>query len=254
MTITFDDPPLNEVALGTVFLPRPDFLIPYFGAFWDLVKGEFPKVSHAPPILGESEPMVDLLGVPLPRVWLLSDNLAYLVQLQQNRFHYNWRRAADDVGYPRFPAVQKEFTRLWNLFQDFVGERTGQPLQSMRSELTYINLIDIRPDESPFSAAQRVLGDPAWTDGGRFLPRPAAFSHSYTFDVPDGVGLLDVTTMSVMKRDGGMALKLELTVRGKQDDAVSFDEWSYKAHDFLVAAFKDLTAPAMHQVWKLRGD
>ncbi|MFM0265771.1 TIGR04255 family protein [Paraburkholderia sediminicola] len=257
MTITFDDPPLNEVALGKVFLPRPDFLIPYFGAFWELVREEFPKVGHAPPIIGQQSGesgTVELLALPLPRVWLLSDDSVRLIQLQQNRFHYNWRKAAEDVEYPRFAAVQKDCSRLWELFESFVDERTGQPLQLVHSELTYVNLIDVEDSESPFAAAERVLRDPAWTDSNRFLPRPAGFSHSYSFEVPDDVGVLNVSTLSIHKRDGGKALRLELTIQSKQHEGMSFDEWSNRAHDFLVAAFKDLTAPEMHKVWKLRGD
>lgn len=254
MTITFDEPPLNEVALGRVFLPRPDFLVPYFGAFWELVKGEFPKVGHAPPIFEQSaESPLEVLDLPLPRVWLMSDDLTRLIQLQQNRFHYNWRRATEDIRYPRFPAVQSDCIRLWERFEQFVSELTGQPLQLKYSELTYVNLIDMEPSESPFAAAERVLLDSAWTDTSRFLPRPSGFSHSYSFDVPDGLGALNVSTVSVSKRDGGKALKLELTVRSGQQESMSFEEWSSKAHDFLVAAFKDLTAPRMHEVWKFRG-
>jgi uncharacterized protein (TIGR04255 family) len=257
MTITFDDPPLNEVALGRVFLPRPDFLIPHFGAFWELVRQDFPKVGHAPPIIGahsDEIATVEVLPLPLPRVWLLSNDSVNLIQLQQDRFHFNWRKAADDVCYPRFGAVQQNCSRLWNLFERFVVDRTGQPLQLVHSELTYVNLIDVAPCESPFAAAERVLRNPVWTDCERFLPRPVSFSHSYNFEVPDNVGILKVSTLSVNKRDGGKALRLELTVQSKQPEHLPFDQWSKKAHDFLVAAFKDLTAIQMHKVWKLRGD
>ena len=47
-------------------------------------------------------------------------------------------------------------------------------------------------------------------------------------------------------------VKLELVIRGKVQDDISFQDWSTAAHDYLVAAFKDLTKPSAHALWKLQ--
>jgi uncharacterized protein (TIGR04255 family) len=252
MAITFDDPPLNEVALGRIFLPRPDFLVPHFGAFWDQVRGQFPRVAHAAPIIGLNEHFGDDGAVILPRVWLLSGDSTTLVQLQQNRFHYNWRQTPERKTYVRFPAIRDECVRLWKMFEEFVLQMTGQPLQPMSAELTYINFVGIPDVNSAFEIAEKTLQDSVWSHHSRFLPAPTGFTHNYSFDIPSGIGVLQVSTATAQRKDGANVLKLELTVRGKHSEGVSFEQWSIEAHDFLVAAFKDLTKPEMHAAWKLR--
>lgn len=250
--ITFDDPPLNEVALGRSFLPRPDFLVPHFGAFWGLVRSEFPNVAHAPLIFNPNELPPDLSEVILPRVWLMSEDSTALLQLQQNRFHYNWRKTSEKLEYVRFGVIQKRCLQYWDLFEEFVRSVTAQPLVPIQSELTYVNIVDVNCNEDAFQAAERTLRDSVWTRCARFLPAPTSFAHTYSFDIPGDTGKLQVSTATAVKKEGGNALRLELTVRGKQSEGCSFEEWSTNAHDFLVAAFKDLTREEMHNIWKLR--
>lgn len=255
MTITFDDPPLNEVVLGRTFLPRRDFLVAHFGAFWMQVRDQFPTAADVPPLLDANDALLAGEGLLLPRVWLSSSDSTRLIQLQQNRFHYNWRQSGENTAYVRFPSVQSEAVRLWDLFSQFVLENTGQALQPIGSELTYINLISIAGTADAFSIAQKALKGVGWSSDGTFLPAPTGFSYGLSFDIPGDVGTLTVNALSGKKQDTGESLlKFELTVRGKHNESSGFAEWSTTAHDFLVAAFKDLTTPDMHTAWKLRGN
>jgi hypothetical protein len=87
----------------------------------------------------------------------------------------------------------------------------------------------------------------------RFLQRPRQVNHVYTFEIPDELGVLTMNSVGAVKKtDGSPVLKLELTVRGKARDGVAFKDWAQGAHDFLVRAFKDLTKPSAHEMWKLR--
>lgn len=255
MAITFDIPPLVEVALGRTFLPRPDFLVPHFGAFWERVKSEFPSVAHAPPIgvPGESVVVSDD-GVWLPRVWLISADNSRLVQIQQDRLHFNWRKTEEAPEYVRFPAIQRKALDIWASFDSFIREATGSPLQPLVNELSYTNLI--QTDElGPFELAERTLRDSVWCRENRFLNAPKALSHSYSFSVPEKVGDLSVTIVTGRRvEDQKWVLKIDLTVKGQQTDEHSFEAWSSKARDFLVAAFKDLTTSEMHKIWKLRDE
>lgn len=253
MAMTFDDPPLNEVALGRTFLPRPDFLVPHFGAFWREISDEFPKVAHAAPIFAAGEAFNESEGFFLPRIWMLSADSTMLVQVQQNRFHFNWRQTDETKPYIRFPAVQTECVRLWEKFEAFVLRMTGQPLQPVSMELTYVNLIPIDSDSSPFEVSSKTLQDCAWSTHSRFLPQPKTMAVSYAFDLPNGNGVLNASTALAQKQDGTKILRLELTVQGKPREGILFEQWSDEAHNFLVEGFKDLTKPAMHAIWKLRG-
>lgn len=250
--ISFDDPPIKEVALGRTFLPREDFLIPYYGAFWAQLRDRFPKAEHADPIVDPSSEIFNN-GMFLPRVWLISEDSTRLVQLQQNRFHYNWRQTDEKKTYIRYPAIQRECLDIWQRFEKFVLETTGQPLQPLNAELTYTNFIEVAGVSSAFEIAEETLRDASWASQNRFLSAPKAFTHNYTFDLPDKNGTLQVTAVAAKRKDSkSEALKLELTVKGKCQNDKSFEDWSSEAHDFLVQAFKDLTKPSMHQQWKLR--
>lgn len=249
--ISFDDPPIKEVALGRTFLPREDFLIPYYGMFWAQLRDRFPKAEHAPPILEPADVLNE--SAFLPRVWFTAKDLATLVQLQQNRFHYNWRQTDEKRVYVRFPAIQSACIELWGTFDKFVLEVTGQALQPLNAELTYTNIIDVAGAVSASEIAEEVLLDSCWGSRPRFLSAPKAFAHNYTFALPDDRGTLQVGVVAVKRKDHkSEALKLELTVKGKCSNDDSFEEWSNAAHDFLVRAFKDLTKPSMHQRWKLQ--
>ncbi len=139
--VTFADPPVNEVALGRTFLPRPDFLLPYYGVFWERVRSKFPKAEQAPPLF---DPAVSVdPSFLLPRVWFIAEDGATLLQLQQDRMHFNWRQTDEAKAYVRFSRVQEEFLREWGEFEKCVPEATEQPLQPTGAELSYINFISI---------------------------------------------------------------------------------------------------------------
>jgi len=251
--ISFDEAPIKEVALGRTFLPRADFLIPHYGAFWSQLRDRYPKVEHASPIVEPSDVLNE--SVFLPRVWLISDDSASLVQLQQNRLHLNWRQTERMNAYVRFPAIKKEFIDVWGKFEEFVLTTTGQPIQPVGAELTYTNFIEVVGATSANEIAQEALLDWGWAKQERFLSPPKAFAHNYTFGLPNGNDSLNVAIAAVRRKDSNSeALKLELTVKGKCQSDGSFEEWSNGAHDFLVQSFKDLTKPSMHQQWKLVGE
>ncbi|MGF6700075.1 uncharacterized protein (TIGR04255 family) [Paraburkholderia sp. MM5496-R1] len=224
------------------------------GPFWDKIRKDFPKVAHAVPIYGANEVLVpDISGLVLPRVWLMSEDTTHLIQLQQNRFHFNWRQDADNKAtYIRFPAVRSECLRIWDLFEKFISQELGSPLQPTGAELTYINILEVGKSGDVFQYAQRALRDVAWDSQNRKLPVPTQGNVTYSFPVPNDVGELQVSTLTGRKLDGTQVLKLELTVRGKHSEERSFGEWSQLAHDFLVEAFRDLTTPEMHNEWQLR--
>lgn len=253
MDITFDAPPLNEVALGRVFLPRQDFLVPHFGAFWQEVRDQFPGTSHAPQVADGAQDLIAEDGVVLPRVWLLSEDSTQLVQLQQNRFYFNWRQTSATTEYIRFQRAMPECVRMWERFSRFVLSVTGQPLQPVRNEMTYTNYIDLDGAPTGFEIARQALKDHGWQGGDRVLAPPSAINCTYQFEAPNSLGTLKASVVSAMRTSSGLpTLKLELTLRGKASDEVSFESWLVGAHDYVVQAFVDLTTAEMHRRWKLR--
>lgn len=249
-SISFDDPPIKEVALGRTFLPRPDFLLPYFGSFWAQIRDEFPTTEHAAPIIDTPEGFTD--AFLLPRVWFISSDAATLVQLQQNRVHYNWRQTDAKKTYVRFPAVQSKWLDIWGKFEKFVAEMTKEPVKPVAGELTYTNIIDAPGATSAFEIAEQSLVIPLSEARRQSLGAPKSFNCAYSYELA-GIGTLVISTAAAkQKSTNNEVLKLELTVKGNCSEEDRFDLWSEKAHDTIVRAFKDLTRPAMHAQWKLR--
>lgn len=251
MTITFDAPPLNEVTLGRVFLLRPDFLVPHFGSFWETIRSDFPSVQHANPIIAAPSSFEE--GIILPRVWFVSGDKALLLQLQQNRFHFNWRKTGD-ASYVRFPFIQTKAIELWGKLDAFVTRELGRALSPVHNELSYINIIEAEPNQSEFEVADWCMRNFKWVGAAGGLGMPRTVSHSAAFRISDDVGDLLVSLSSASRQDNGAPIaRLEFTVRGgdPRTDGIDFSTWSTRAHDALVAAFRDLTDPKMHSKWKL---
>jgi uncharacterized protein (TIGR04255 family) len=78
----------------------------------------------------------------LRRIWFESADKRQLIQLQANRFHYNWRRQNELDKYPHFEEIYPTFEQEWKIFQDWWLELGGLPLQAMRYQMTYLNQID----------------------------------------------------------------------------------------------------------------
>jgi uncharacterized protein (TIGR04255 family) len=250
--ITFGKPPVNEVVLGRHFLQRPDFVAPYFGIFWSKIRDRFPKVEQTQPVFSSQEIFFLDPGTLLPRVWYVSADQAMLVQLQQNRFYYNWRQRPDGVPYGRFPALLGESLHVWSVLNEVAIELTGRPFQTTGGEITYVNFIEIK-DASSTEIAQQSLQDFFWNKSDRFLPPPSGFSRMLNFPLPGAKGVLDVQ-LGIAKnvQTGNDAIKLELTARAALVEGDSYEDWINVAHDFLVAAFKDLTSSEMHKIWELQ--
>ena len=113
MAIDFEKPPINEVVIGKVYETRTDLTIPYFGRFWDLVKDEFPTCEHAIPIVDQpAANMLAALGSLLPRVWFIGQDATRLIQLQQDRFYYDWRQTpGQSENYVRFDSIYKQYRK-----------------------------------------------------------------------------------------------------------------------------------------------
>ncbi len=257
MAITFAKPPINEVVLGQTFLQRNDLLIPYIGEFWARVQREYPKCSHAAPIVTPGSTTTFNLETNFPRVWFISDDDTRLVQLQQDRLYVNWRQTKAREEYIRFAPIKKEFDRVFAEFRAYLKARVGEDITPRRYELNYINIIDCGVGWRTGADIGDVLRDIGWSGAKRFLPGPRRVSAKYEFAMPDGFGAL-LVSLDPAKTVGSEldVLRLELAAVADADVVakVPFDAWVEIAHDWIVSGFKDLTTPAMHtDHWKLQG-
>jgi len=258
--VSYEAPPVIEVVCGVVFEPVQSFTAAMFGQLWNRYKAEFPDSQDRQEI-----PIPQPRGTftinlvprpPLPRVWFVSENEANVIQVQPDRFLFNWRRTDDGDDYPRFTRVYDAFKQHLATFEEFLRENPKEeitpPIRNIQYELTYINHVPVDDVWSDITQIGAVLPDLTWRDDGeRFLPSPEHVGLDLVFPLPDGAGTLQVNVVSARRRSTGeRILQIKLTAQG-QAIGLEQDEWFSLAHKWIVMGFTDITGEKMHRlVWK----
>jgi uncharacterized protein (TIGR04255 family) len=246
---SYERPPLTEVAFGVQFAELP-LQTRHVGQFWTEIASEYPLTQDLPPVPDFSEQLkINVLAMPpLRRAFLATHSTEFVIQLQDSRFHHNWRKLSPDVEYPRFGTVFKRFLDSWGKFSDFVKRQALPEPKPNRYELTYVNEIEALGQLAVEQAVK--LFD--WKNiEAKFLPEPQATNIAWSFLLPDGKGVMNVSTNRLTKPDGRSAVLLTLACTGPSaNDKYSLNEWFETAHQWIVRGFTDLTTEAAHQIWK----
>jgi len=247
--IRFSNPPLNEVVLG-VFFNAPEFSSVHYGLYWKEILERFPKLPVDRPVSGG-----EVLGLsfsplpPLRRVWFESEDKKELVQLQSDRFYYNWRKQ-DGEDYPQFNRIYPRFQHEWSAFQDW-WVKDSKELLPIQYEITYINQIDKAFGWSGPADHQKIFtfAGEAWGD---FLKPPESHIFAMQFLLPDNLGSLSVNgNQGISSLNNEPVMVLELTVRSLDATTISLDNWFDLAHTCIIDSFLSLTKKTIQTQWGL---
>jgi uncharacterized protein (TIGR04255 family) len=247
----YDKPPVLEVVFGIQFSALKGIQTRHFGEFWTKIRDEFPITRDMPPLPEISEtPSVELLLMPpLRRVFLLSSDQRYVVQLQESRFNLNWRKVEAGDKYPRFGVVFSKFQQAWGDFSAF-GELAGLGnLIPNRYELTYVNHLEIKGDvfSSELEAKAKMF---RWQGlDAQFLPAPASASASWQFQMPESKGIFSANLSHAKRQDATDLLVLNMACAGPASSKFTLREWFETAHEWIVRGFTDLTTSEAHKEW-----
>jgi uncharacterized protein (TIGR04255 family) len=248
--VRYDRPPVLEVSCGIAFRLQRPLKSAHIGLYWSKVAEEFPRCEDAAPVQMvlegtgvDSAVQYEFLNMPeLRRAWLINVAGTHLIQLQEDRFIFNWKRSGDS-DYPSFDHVGAEFWRHWDQYREFlVDQKLGEPVP-VQCELTYANFVageatflkDLRREES----------------AERFLPSPEAVNSRSQFLLPDGAGRLHVQVVTGALFPTGPGHRFDLTARGLPKDIsrAGCEEWFRLAHDWVTHGFTDLTTTEAHKMW-----
>ena len=113
---------------------------------------EEPSVPRYPEISvgGPTPPNREMFGGPprpiirfsvqeepsVPRCWLTGTEL---IQIQKDRFIFNWRKREPTQVYPRYPTVRRKFERHLAKFQTFLRRQRIGKIVPRQCEVTYVN-------------------------------------------------------------------------------------------------------------------
>ena len=261
----YENPPINEVACGILFVPMPQFLNAYLGLLWEKYRSQYPNCQETGPIMPVIERFDGTGSVPQPvpweeapfftRTWFVDTAGTGLIQIQRDRFLTNWRKLNPSDEYPRYHTVIEKFRQGFSTFEAFIDEHHLGPFQPLQYELTYVNHILNGEGWDSIADINKVFPDLAWRETTeRFLPMLENVGWNGSFVMPNQLGRLHAKVQTVKRKsDGRKALMLDLTVRGIGSDPTreSMFQWFELAREWIVRGFADLTSDHIqNSIWR----
>ena len=120
--VNFERPPVVEVAVAIQFDGLSKLTTPHLGRFWESVADRFPRVEEFAPGSQQRESfpfrkqqpaqqlLLQLTGrAVVSRCWFVSEDDSQLIQIQADRFVFNWRKRPEEASYPRYTFVRQSF-------------------------------------------------------------------------------------------------------------------------------------------------
>lgn len=260
----FERPPLVEQAITVAFDPLPHFSIGDFGLFWTKIRSDFPRTEAQSPIDTKIEgdtfrPQTLQLRLlqadTLPRCFYHSDDGSELVQLQPNRFSFNWL-GTEGATYPHSEATMARFLNLFGLFQTFVAERQLGTLNIIQCELVNVNIIPVDDFGDSFAVAPLIFEAANFGRPVDFLPPESYISNTQHMILgsEETIGRIYIVISPVLRvEDEQQAYRLEITARGApRRSEGGIEAFFENARNALNAAFLASTTDFAHSVWGLK--
>ena len=222
----FDRPPLIEQAITVAFDRLEQFSIGDFGLFWSYIKDRFSQTEAQQPL----DPRIEqfegfrpermtfrlLDANTLPRCFYRSEDGTEVIQIQPDRFTYNWQKGEE--AYPHSEATMKRFRAFFAKFCGFVMDRGWPPLNITQCELVNLNVIPVKDFGETFAdAALAAFCLPQPSVSMECLPVESYIINNQHLIMHEGkpAGRLYVQLSPVLRvEDDQKAYRLELTARG----------------------------------------
>lgn len=159
------NPPIVEVVCGFVFdeLSAMDPML--VGQFWSRKRADYPKHDVRPPVRQPGFAILEGIG-PI-RSWFISKGDESVIQIQPDRFYFNWRRQGDE--YPRFgdhdgrEGVLAHALTEYGQFAAYCVEELGQPPALRGLELAKIDLVPYANEEELGQLVPSITSFRTWT-------------------------------------------------------------------------------------------
>ena len=260
----FAHPPVQETVFGIEFAPLQKWQIPFFGLLWEKIRTRYPIFNVVPPLqsviedLGSAPQAAPSLSVsiqtegPHVRCWFLTEDETRLIQVQRDRFIFNWKRGRIDAPYPHYENIRPVIDEEWNIFRDFVAANSLGTLSVQQCEVTYFNHIEKGNGWNDYGQLRNVLTVWSGTSQDRNLQVPENVNLGIRYRMPEGMGRLHVHAEPAIRiPDYKEVLQLNLLVRGKppSSDPSQVFEWFDFAQRLVSESFVNLTTAEMHSIW-----
>jgi uncharacterized protein (TIGR04255 family) len=265
----FENPPVVETALGVQFAPTPGMTSGHFGWYWKSCLDEsWTKTAEAPPLPDQFERFGEKRSWSLPvpqfkivmenpiRLQIISESDDRVIQLQNSRFIYNWRKK--EARYPRFDVLYPEFMEKLQGFRDFLRTAGLEDISPNQWEITYVNNIPKGELWNSKEDWHNVLP-------GLYLPprqlglvRLEGITGEWHFEIVPQRGRVHVSGQHAKRVETGEeVLQFQLVARGpieQEEPGRDLASGLRLGHRALVQTFVNLSSDAAHRHWGIRHD
>ena len=263
----FKTPPVIEVVCGVIFKPIREMTTPHLGLLWTKFQSSYPRCREVAPLapvvegfdeqphISQSSVVEEMPSFLLPRIWFESDDGRGLIQIQKDRFHYNWKKKEESDEYPHYVNVLASFRQYFQCFETFLDENHLGVLEPLQYEITYVNHVSHGEGWQSLDTIQSLFPDITWQNAeNRFLPCPEQINVRWSFLLPNRSGRLHIgINKGTRLRDKTPLLVLNITARGITEDRSRQAMWQWfdVAHEWIVSGFADVTArKVQEEIWK----
>lgn len=265
-TPTFLKPPVVELVLGAQFSPLTKFTTAHNGLFWNEIRTDgWTEPSDESPLVDQFELFdrarwvpsqglqLQIKPVKMPsRFMLAHESQDRLLQIQQSRFHLNWRKR--DAFYPSYKNLIQQFEDEFARFQNFVeGQGLGK-IALNQWELTYIDAFpkgELWETPEDWSKLLPGLFETLFDTNGLGLSLEQRGAE-WSYEIQPKRGRLHVVASlgrwGEEKRD---CLLLQTTARGPigKDGATTLREGLDIGHDTAVGSFLRIVSASTKKDW-----
>lgn len=246
-----------------MFTPVSGFSFGDVGLYWGSVRQSFTScvAQEALPHAIESRDQEQSVTIQLtpnatiPRAVFRHENGAELIQLQDDRFSFNWM-LTEGEEYPRHDETIRRFWGLFDGFNEYLRERGLQEPTLIQCELTNVNIIPLSDFDSSLSSALAGLNTTLPTTGDDECLQLEAVKlamHRLILDPAGGFrGRVHSELQPVRNLQSNQeAIRLDITARGEPRNrsragAVEFFEMARSA---INATFLGFASEDARKVW-----
>jgi len=267
---SFRNPPLIETAVSVLFKPIPSLSNAQLSLIWnDKFRTDFPKTLDAEPITAQAEsfspnplPMARLpkfrfaTGESASRLQMVAEDDQEMIQIQNGRLVYNWRRMSDGK-YPRWENLQPRFLTAWNKFLEFVNEQKLGTINPIHWEVVYVNHLEKGSVWNEMSDLGSILPSIIGSGVPGNIGRADSISSNWNLLLPKNHGrlYLELSHGCISADDDSQELMiLKLTARGNLDSDCTTDQVIENisiGRSSIVNLFTEVTSPDAHKLWEL---
>ncbi len=261
-TPKYSKPPVLETVIGVQFPEIPGFQSVHFGLYWETIRegfASFQEQPRIPPAVEQfprnpfgSPGLLLTSGHAANRMWYTSAGKNRLLQVQPDRFLYNWR-AQPTSQYTTYEENNGVFLKEFEGFCRFcLVQGLEQPVPNL-CEVTYVNHIDPEEGESASELFGRVFTGLRWELSEGLLPTPEAASFNRVYVIGEQLGRLYAEASIAYPRTNNagsqefVVLRMTGRVNHPQRESTTVADSLHLAHDWVVNGFAAITDPQIQR-------